>query len=102
MATRFASGVQDDVELALESRATQNESTPDAPLNTSGDETVSSAAADMDDDPSPPSMPDPNGATEAGRNSTDKCAQINDFSVQTKLGSPNMLGTNNQDFKNIL
>ena len=88
VATRFAS---DDVELALESRATQNESTPDAPLNTSGDETVSSAAAaDMDDDgPSPPSMPDPNGASEAGRISTaDKYAQINDlFSVLTKFGS---------------
>ena len=90
MATRFAS---DDVELALESRATQNESTPDAPLNTSGDETVSSAAAaaDMDDDPSPSSMPDPNRAPEARRNSTDKCAQINDF---YKIRVPNKLGTN--------
>ena len=86
MATLFASAVQDDVELAAESRATQSESTPDAPLNTSGDGTVSSAAADMED---PPSMPDPNGASEAGRNSTaDKYAQINDlFSVLTKFGS---------------
>ena len=77
MATRFASAaVQDDVELA----ETQNESTPDAPLNTSGNETVSSAAADKnvvwDDDPSPPSMPDPNGASGAGHHSTDKYAQI--------------------------
>ena len=86
MATLFASAVQDDVELAAESRATQSESTPDAPLNTSRDGTVSSAAADMED---PPSMPDPNGASEAGRNSTaDKYAQINDlFSVLTKFGS---------------
>ena len=90
VATLFASAVQDDVELAAESRATQNESTPDAPLNTSRDGTVSSAAAhDMEDGPSPPSMPDPNGASEAGRNSTaDKYAQINDlFSVLTKFGS---------------
>ena len=76
------SDVQDDIEFKeSRERVIQNQSSPDAPLNTSGDETVSLAAG-MNviwHDPSP-SMPDPNGVPEVG-NSNEKYAQIYTFPV---------------------